>query len=184
MIHRGYSLKAGPKIYLPNLNEARHVWKLRRALNKDRCRSWTKSTRESGKFAKKQHLNGNKNWCFFSSTFFWTFSSQSIWRRLFWERIPIEKLEGCKISLVVQLEVLLKGPANFNLHSQHVLFVWQWRWCGWCHPMCHIITKIWGYYTTCIKNTWFLGGGNSNMFYSHPYLGKMDILTNILETTN
>ena len=25
----------------------------------------------------------------------------------------------------------------------------------------------------------FLGGGNSNIFYLHPYLGKIQILTNI-----
>ena len=27
----------------------------------------------------------------------------------------------------------------------------------------------------------FLGGGNSNIFYFHPYLGKIPILTNIFQ---
>ncbi len=27
----------------------------------------------------------------------------------------------------------------------------------------------------------FLGGGNSNIFYVHPYLGKIPILTNIFQ---
>ena len=27
----------------------------------------------------------------------------------------------------------------------------------------------------------YLGGGNSNMFYFHPYLGKISILTSIFQ---
>ena len=30
--------------------------------------------------------------------------------------------------------------------------------------------------------SFFLGGGNSNIFYFHPYLGKIPILTNIFQT--
>ena len=38
---------------------------------------------------------------------------------------------------------------------------------------------------TCIDiqevKMYFLGGGNSNIFYFHPYLGKIPILTNIFQ---
>ena len=40
---------------------------------------------------------------------------------------------------------------------------------------------MWGFKSCWDEDIWFLGGGNSNIFYFHPYLGKISNLTNIFQ---
>ena len=55
--------------------------------------------------------------------------------------------------------------------------------CGLSPNFPRVIMELWeeGYIPKTPKKLENLGGGNSNIFYFHPYLGKIPILTNIFQ---
>ena len=88
------------------------------------------------------------------------------------ERHPTENLAKRSLPEVSTSSFSLSGPLDRVFGGTQA--------CGFQLITCHMSREGWGSFQFLVVNI-ELGGGNSHIFYFHPYLGKIPTLTNIFQ---